>query len=238
MAMSTALAIAPAPSAAKANTPTVRLDLRVFLEGADQPGLATMRTDLNDRMLLPSTMGGEVLTASGPDDPVDWVQLEIRDGADPTVLVETVHAIVESDGDIVHSMVGGPLRAKLAKSSYYIVVRHKSHLPVSSTLLTVTSNNRLEFDWTVSDVGPFPGFHQTDADGDGRWAMIAGNTVQAGNSDLYDINPADLQRWQLENGNFGVYSSSDVNMDGDVNGADKILIADRNGLWTQIPQVP
>jgi len=237
VAMTAVLALAPA---ADASGPKVKVKLRVLLEGSLEANQNRMRTNLWDLGLIPvqdPNGSGAQLTINNPAPrrtPVDWVRVELRDASDPTIVAAEFSGIVQANGRIVRSDGGVPRVSIDRTADYHAVVFHKSHLPVASAPLTV-DGNRLKHDFRNSSTGFFFGAHQIEPHNDGRWAMIAGNAVQDSPSDTRDINGADVAAWSVDNGNFGQYLSTDFNMDGDVNGADKIVQDGKNGLFASIP---
>lgn len=218
----------------------VRIKLRVLLEGSVEENDNLMRTDLWDMGLLPTTDpygSGDTLSISNPTarrTPVDWVRVELRDSNDPTILVADFSGVVRADGKIVGSDGKQPRLNLSTTDQYHAVVFHKSHLPVASPALAV-SHKKLTFDWRDSDVGTFFGAHQVEPLDDGRWTMIAGNAVQDSAADERDINGSDVQAWEVDNGTFGQYLPTDFDMNGDVNGDDKIMQQGKNGLFVFIP---
>jgi len=46
----------------------------------------------------------------------------------------------------------------------------------------------------------------------------------------------DKGRWIIDNGTFDQYSPTDNNLDGDVNGADKLIWGRNNGISNRVPK--
>lgn len=65
--------------------------------------------------------------------------------------------------------------------------------------------------------------------------MLTGNADQDDNLQVRDINGSDHNRWAPSNGMLNEYLSADVNLDGRVDGTDRILIQNNIGLFSQIP---
>jgi hypothetical protein len=109
---------------------------RVYLEGAYEAGMDTMRLDLNTGGYLPavSPYAEDPVTCSTiPDSIADWVLVELRsDAAGPAV--EQRSALLSKHGYICNT--GGTLGILFDASDgeYYIVIRHRDHLPVMSAL--------------------------------------------------------------------------------------------------------
>ncbi len=74
-----------------------------------------------------------VLAVTGPDAIVDWVFIELRDGATGTNIVATRSALLQRDGDVVD--IDGFSTLKFpgaAVKNYHVVVKHRNHLSVMS----------------------------------------------------------------------------------------------------------
>ena len=80
-----------------------------------------------------------MLAATGNNAIVDWIFLELRDGANNTLVKATRSALVQRDGDIVDVDGTSPVRFATAPGSYYLNVRHRNHLS-ALTLNTVALN--------------------------------------------------------------------------------------------------
>lgn len=123
----------------------VRLWLGAILEGPYVQASGLMNDALRSNGLLPLSEpytalgyvfvggGGEattapVLSVTGNDAIVDWVVLELRDEADPAIVVETRSGLVQRDGDVVAVDGASPLSFLSAPGSYYIAVHHRNHL--------------------------------------------------------------------------------------------------------------
>ncbi|MCB0611144.1 MAG: hypothetical protein KDD12_25705 [Lewinella sp.] len=192
------------------------------------------------------TTNAGVLAANAgtPDAVVDWVFIELRDAADPAIVLRTVSALVQRDGDIVDASTGGILRIQAPAGSFYVSVKHRNHLgamtaqPVSPVAGSVT----LDFTQMTSDqLFNNPGF-----DGLETTAMSSKRALWAGNANAdgkvkYDGSGNDRVKVLSDviqfAGNtesafnydlaFG-YFQGDINMDGKVkydgSGNDRVLI--------------
>ena len=118
--------------------------LQGALLGVNLPN-TLMRDDLRVKNLIPTTspyLGGltpantttnTVLSIIGNDAIVDWVFLELRSGADSTLIVDSRSALIQRDGDIVN--VDGNSSVKFSQANagqYYLVIKHRNHLGVMS----------------------------------------------------------------------------------------------------------
>ncbi len=173
--------------------PQLALRVRAFLEGPYEPGTGLMRDDLRALGLVPLIEpytslgythvdgGGEatttgVLEATGPNAIVDWVVVELRDAAAPSVVRATRSALVQRDGDIVGPDGVSPLRFGVAVNDYHIAVRHRNHLGVMTAAPVRVSIALKSYDLTD---GSHP-LHGTDAAKvvGGVYALWMGNTVR------------------------------------------------------------
>ena len=123
----------------------LRVQLKTFLQGPYNIGNGLMDDGIRAAGLLPNTEpytaigfpaaggGGEtiapaVLALTGNDAPVDWVRLELRAAATPTVVAVAQQAIVQRDGDVVSAATGGPVAILAPVGNYHVAVRHRNHL--------------------------------------------------------------------------------------------------------------
>jgi len=242
-----ALTISSIFSSTASAAPTF-VNLQILLEGAAHNSPYMMRTDLWNLGLLdtittpqnPQTpcrdgVSEQINLSSAPSaqtTPVDWVCVELRDAITPTTVRARFVGIVQANGVIVRSDGSIPIIPLNHSSQYYVVVTHKSHLPVASELKSI-DNSKLEVIFRSESTGSFGGTHQASVGG--GWAMLTGNPNQDDNLLIRDINGSDIITWSQSNSVSGQYLSADVNLDGDVNGADKALIVNNNGLHSNIP---
>lgn len=123
----------------------VKLAAKVFLEGAYDPLTGLMRDDLRAGGLIPSaqphtgifpligeggqgTIAAPVLAVSGNNAIVDWVFVELRDKAVPSMVLASRSALVQRDGDIVDTDGVSPLVFTAPVGPYHVAVRHRNHL--------------------------------------------------------------------------------------------------------------
>jgi hypothetical protein len=96
------------------------------------------------------TIGAGVLNVTGDDAIVDWVLLELRNAANPSVVEARKAALIQRDGDVVEAsdgvseveFVGTPA------DDYYVVIRHRTHLGVMTSVpvaLSGTSGTPVNF---------------------------------------------------------------------------------------------
>jgi hypothetical protein len=151
----------------------VDLTLKVFLEGSYASSTGNMTTSLNDNGYLPIKQpydanpwnhnGGELVSDldNNPDngipdfydnnaDIVDWVLVELRTDTDASTKVAERSGFVKSDGTVVASDGVSPLRFGVKENDYYIVVKHRNHLPVmSANSVNLLNSTVTSYDFTT-----------------------------------------------------------------------------------------
>uniref|UniRef100_UPI000476519A hypothetical protein n=1 Tax=Lewinella cohaerens TaxID=70995 RepID=UPI000476519A len=258
----------PDPNAVPGACGTV-LNVKVLLQGAligTSDGL--MRDDLRTQNRIPllepytatgaarfthfGNGGGETTTvgvlntgAGTADAIVDWVFLEIRDAADSTVILETLSALVQRDGDVVDAVTGVAPEILGLPTSFYVSVKHRNHLGVMTAApLTVDVNLEVLIDFTSAADADV--YNTTGYDGVEMAGSVGEKSLWAGNANLdgkvkYDGGFNDRQTIfaqvitfpgntddELNYNNAFGYFSGDINMDGKVKydggGNDRVII--------------
>ncbi|MCY7358855.1 MAG: Ig-like domain-containing protein, partial [Rudanella sp.] len=156
------------------------LQVRVLLQGAlfNVNSGTLMRDDLRTGGYLPLTSpysvsvsgrfaqtgggGGETTSsavlrgnAGTPDAIVDWVLVELRNPANPALVVATRSALVQRDGDVVLPADGvSPLSfTGLTGTQYFVSVKHRNHLGVmTATALPLSVTGTLVDFTTMTNV--------------------------------------------------------------------------------------
>ena len=142
------------------------------------------------------------------------------------VVVETKAGIVLSNGDVVDAATGVALTFSAASSAtaYYVIVRHRNHLPIASP--AAASGGTITVDFTTTTGTP-PGSFTPMVDVGGVWAMYAGNV----NGDGF-VNASDYTIWKSENAQFFQYLGGDINLDQFVNAADFVIWKTNNSKFS------
>lgn len=205
----------------------------------------TMSTALRDATFGDSQEGYGVLPATDPylgtttvvnglpADMVDWVLVELRATADGATVAQAVGCLL-SDGSVTDTTGTNGLSFSGLESStpYYIVVKHRNHVPVmSKTAVNIDEgNSTVEHDFTVSGAAygdDVTAVKQVGSD----YAMIAGDAD--GNGHVQTIDKSSV--WEPEVGVSG-YKNSDFDMNGFVQTIDKSAFYETNvGKGTQVP---
>jgi len=214
--------------------PTVRLRPKVFLEGPYDPGTDRMADALRQSSHVPLVEpytsqgfahvggGGEsttpaVLAVTGDNAIVDWLVVELRSAATPSVVVATRSALLQRDGDVVHVDGVSPVSFSVP-ASYVVALRHRNHLGIATAAAVALNSTAVTLDLSNGTVPIFGGLAATKQVG-GRRVMYAG-----------DVNADGILRYTGQNndrdeilvGIGGVvptttvsgYRKEDVNMDG------------------------
>ncbi|GAB3923585.1 hypothetical protein [Larkinella terrae] len=139
------------------------LNLKGVLQAATITAIGSLMTDqLRSQNLIPLQepytnlnythlgSGGETTTSSvlavtGNNAIVDWVFVELR--STPTQVVRTKVGLLQRDGDVVEPDGMSPLNFSLLPSdTYYVVLRHRNHLPVmTQNAVTFSGNTTVDF---------------------------------------------------------------------------------------------
>ncbi len=223
----------------------VAVGVKVVLGGAYSG--TTMRTDLFDDDRLPTSQpygadifDGTALEYDGLEDAagylatamgvVDWVLVELRTAATSAPTARAA-ALVLANGTVVRAdgQAGALLTA--APGSYFVVVRHRNHLPVMSATTVDLSSGSATIDFTVSGAAFSNGGAAQAALEGGGFGMWGGDGSLDGRLTVGDPNLV----WLPDNGTTG-YRLSDFNLNGRVTVSDpNITWLPGNGRSAQVP---
>jgi hypothetical protein len=116
--------------------PRLSLRLKALLQGAYDPALGAMRTDLATQGLLPSAQpyaaAPPLNVSSFAPGVVDWVLVQLRHPAHPDSVLGSQAALIMSDGSIVDPLTRSALNFQMLPGAYYLTVLHRNHLPLMS----------------------------------------------------------------------------------------------------------
>ena len=135
----------------------LQLALTLALQGAYDAGAGTHRTALADGGLVPATQpyadaafasspmayDGTEAVASVPATAVDWVLVELRTSAAAADSVTAAAALMDETGAVTLTFPG------LAPGSYYVVTRHRNHVPAISASAVALSGGGGTLDLTA-----------------------------------------------------------------------------------------
>ena len=251
--------------------PTVKINLKALLNGAND-GSGGMNANIisvlknvyeNGNASTPYA-GGSLQGALGtsgamaiPNDggagnAVDVVQIELRDQTNPNTIVATTYGFIMADGDVRDFPGGASTYVAISDvnfcgvldGDYYVVVKHRNHLPIrSANPITLTNSNSFTVGVVSLDLtnpanvyNSSSGFCNIDA---GKAYMWEGNVYDdALVSDLGEVNATDFFIVSTKNdiGATG-YVTEDIDLDGDVDAVDFNMIQNGNNnlYFTDIP---
>lgn len=205
---------------------TLNVSPKVFLQGPYMSPVTAglMNDDL--RTILPTTSpyadaltcNASVFTTTGTNAIVDWVQVELRDASDRSIVIESRSALLQRDGDVVDIDGTSGVALTTAAASYYVLVNHRNHLAILSanpialsgaTAVDLSANPSAVYGTTnaVTNMG-------------GTYAMYSGDFDANG-----QVQQSDAAGVILLLGSSG-YSAADMDMNG------QIQITDINNIIT------
>lgn len=225
----------------------VNANVKLMLEGAYNSSAGTMTTalrsgnSLGSNNIIPSAQpynsapwnyaGTEnVDTANHPSNTVDWVLVELRSTYNGSPVANGQAAgFLLSDGSIVDTNGTDAIRFwNITPGYYYVVVKHRNHLPIMTADSIYLSNASSLYDFT-SGQGQAYGTDTTtfqskpmSALGDGRYGMRAGDCSGTTYQIRYNGGGMNDRTWMLSvvggNNNSSTpinnsYDRCDVNLD-------------------------
>lgn len=217
---------------------SVVLQLKAVLEGAYDATTGMMRTTLNEYDLIPLNQpynrtpwdyGGQESVSSLsaiPANVVDWVLVEIRNGADDSEILASRAAFLLNDGSVVDidGVTNGINICGLESGvEYYVVLRHRNHLAVMSTA-PIALPNAVPYDFSQG-VTQASGTEQMKALSSGIAALYAGDFNSDGVTTVSDFN-----YFLSEAGALNQYFDSDANLDRAVTIADMNMFQVNAGI--------
>ena len=145
----------------------IRLHIVAMLEGPYSTANGLMSDAMRSAALVPNaqpytglgygftgspgaggTLGGGVLAVTGSNAIVDWVIVELRSTATPTMVVASCAALVQRDGDVVALDGTSPVSIAVASGAYHVAIRHRNHLGVMTQNGVALSNTPSTVDFT------------------------------------------------------------------------------------------
>lgn len=222
------------------------LDLKVKLQGAMSPTGISMRTDLQNYLgenigLLPTIdpygFGKtymDINNISGDAGKVvDWVLVEIRNAAQPSMVLQSKVLLLRLNGDVVETDGTKPV-FQPESDAVQIVIKHRNHIAIMSNPIA-SFNGDISYDFTTDLSKAFnppspdnPGASIAPAQMvlvNGVWCMWAGDIDQN-----LALNPGDYNTILSANGGQQgeIYMNTDINMDGGMDETDMNLIFSNN----------
>ncbi len=200
----------------------VRVAVTVMLEGAYDSGtnLMTNNIPLPNSQPFNTTpwnyMGTESFIMNAPNNAIDWVLLEARDGNNNNLILEQAAGIVLADGKVV-AADGSPLSFFniTLNDSYYVSVKTRHHLAVITDAPVALPNSTSPVDFTDVNI-IMAGNTQVNLMSDGTtYALRAGDFNSDGVISVEDFND-----YVVDSSAVNQYLDTDCNLDGNVTIAD------------------
>jgi hypothetical protein len=226
---------------------STQADIKTILQGAWNG--TTMTTALRASNLVPLSQpyGAAPYNVAGfnyfgtenrttlPANVVDWVLLELRSTPTGPTVGRSVGLIL-NDGTIVDGYTNGPLEFQdVSEGKYYVVVKHRNHLPVMSAA-PVSLPNSSVYDFTTAMSKGYGSSNPMADMGGGKYGLYGGNVIPdarirgSGAVAVNDINKIDQILGTRTNSLSNVYNPADVNLDGKVRASGAISVNDYNKL--------
>jgi len=201
---------------------TTSVNAKVFLEGPYSAG--TMSTSLRTLGKIPLLQpysvspwnyNGSEQVASIPANVTDWVLVELRTGTAASTKVASRAGFLKNNGLITDLDGNGLLNFPgVSAGNYYIVIRHRNHIPVMSAAPVALAAASVLYDFSTGSAkvyGGANGYKIIDP-GLSRWGMISGDATNEGSIYINDYTDV----WVPSFGLSGTYTRADFNMDGNV----------------------
>jgi hypothetical protein len=170
---------------------------------------------------------------------VDWIRIEIRDAANPSVKLQSKSLLLKPNGSVVD--VDGLLPKFVAQSSpIRIAVFHRNHIAILSNPIASFNAGTTVYDFTtaLNKASLLPGDAAQMGIVNGKWYMWAGDV----NNDLaVDATDMSIATNDFLDGVYDQYLFTDVTLDGGVDATDASIMNDAfiNGYYsTLINYVP
>ena len=199
---------------------------KVFLQGAavnpntGEEGL--MRDDLRAAGIVPTTSpytdaltcNAALFDITGDNAIVDWVWLELRSAADNTLVITSRSALLQRDGNVVHTDGVSPIYFSATADDYYVVVNHRNHLGIITANTVSLSSTISSLDFSANSTVTLGGANSVVGLGTGVFALFGGDQDQNGQVQNSDVNSV----IQLLGGSG--YDDADMDMNGQIQNTD------------------
>jgi len=221
----------------------LRLDIKVFLQGPFSSD--SMETNIRSEIPLsqpyntaPWNYNGSESVGSLPDFPfVDWVYIQTRKSATASLattdsITGEIAAWLLSDGRIVALNGTDYVTMPISKAGeQYVVVYHRTHIPIMSNTPVTFNTNVYRFDFTTAQNQAYGSEPQQALVG-GFWGMYSGRIEQ---TTPFLIDLADKQRAWADRNQEGSYADADAVLEGLVDSADRTVVWNNRNRTSQVP---
>lgn len=216
------------------------VNTKIFLEGPYSSG--TMSTDLNGAGYLPTLQpysatpwnyssyeSVDTNFFSTHPSIIDWVLIQLRTGTLASTTIATRAALLKNDGTIVDLNGIDPVTFFVPTNvEYYIVVKHRNHLSLISSISVPLSISTPLYNFTTGQNKAY-GLNPMKELGVGIFGLFTADTDGSGT-----VNAADRSNsWNQRN--LSGYFGEDVNLSGTVNASDRSIIWNNRNISTQVP---
>jgi len=171
---------------------------------------------------VPWNYEGTENVISIPDGIVDWVLIELYDASDATfvgdsTMFEQQASFLLNNGRIVGlDGLSDLLFSHSFINSLFVVIRHRNHIDILSSIPVVENGNKYTYDFTT---GIDKAYNSEQKSINGIALMFGGDANSNG-----QINELDKSVWNIQSGTTG-YKSADFDLSGQVDNQDK------NNIW-------
>lgn len=141
----------PGTGMQKAMLPAVKVQTKIFLEGAYNSSTNNMNVNLTSAIPNSSPFTEAPLTVKTiPNNVVDWILVQLRETASGNIIISQ-SAFLHKDGRIVSTDgVTGEIDLFAPAGNYYIVIKHRNHLAVmSKDPVPLNSSTSTLYDFTT-----------------------------------------------------------------------------------------
>ncbi len=202
--------------------------IKIYLQGPYDSNLHQMKNSMQDLNILPkvSPYTEDIKTVdSFPPNTVDWILVQLRDSIEGYIIYSQ-SALLNTNGQIMNAdQYGSQFSFNVPNGDYYLVIKHRNHLPVMSNLpCHIESGIIFNYDFSTSP-GKEYGFKCSQLE-EGIWGLWGCDENRDGVLNTKDYVKWYSSNWQDENG----YLPTDFNLDG------LITLEDYNLWYTNTKQ--
>jgi len=213
----------------------VTANLRAFLQGPYVAAGDTMTTSLTSLLPKKHPYGGAPWIYTGndsvlaiPSGVVDWVLVTLRGGTAASTGVDTTVGFIKKDGSIVALDGTSALSFPgVQPGNYYIVLRHRNHLSIMSSVALPLSATSGLYDFSTAQAQAY-----------GTSSMVGMGTkyaMMAGDANLSGIVTAADANYLFGFMNTAAYHNGDVNLSGIVTASDANMLYGNLNKTTNVP---
>lgn len=188
---------------------------------------------------------------------VDVIQIELRDQSNPSTIVGTEYAFLYENGEISAyehgsgyatngvgscDQIGYVTFCGVPSGDYYIVVKHRNHLPIRSLNPVSLNSSVPSSPFDMTDPANLYGgtFNMFEVDATKAYMWLGNCFDDVSISDVGEVNASDFFFVSTENDNSpgpNIYLPEDMDLDGDVDADDFNMVQQGNNnlYFTDIP---